>query len=115
MPLRWSTRINRPNTVWPHHLVVLMRNDVTMPDKCAWCVELCPDAGDLARIGGDRVLEADLPGLRRPHIAAELDGVHRLTCPRIEYQRLPVHHFKRHLVDMHGVGIGCEVVELPHL
>ena len=59
------TRLNRPDPVRPHHLVVLVLDDVAVPDELARRVELRPDAGHLARIGDDGVLEAGLPGLGR--------------------------------------------------
>ena len=47
---------------------------------------------------------------------AELDSRHaaRLVAGS-SYQSLPVHDFKDNLVDVHGVGIRGEVVELPDL
>src|SRR5512132_2990985 len=56
--------------VGPHHLVVLMLHDMAVPDEASGHVELRLDAGDLARIDGDGVLEATFPGLGR-HVLAE--------------------------------------------
>ena len=77
-------------------------------------VELRPDAGDLARVGDDRVLEAGLPRLRRRDVAVELDRLHRLAVV-VEHESLAVHHLEDHLVDVHRVRVGGGVVELPDL
>ena len=50
-----------------HHLVVLMREDMAVPDVAARFVECGLDAGDLSGEGGDHVLGRilDIPlGLR---------------------------------------------------
>ena len=52
-----------------------------------------------------------LPGSR---IADELGRWNGLTI-FIDYQCLPVYHFEGHLMNVHGVGIGGEVIELPNL
>ena len=78
-------------------------------------VELCPNAGDLAWIGGNRVFEAGLPGFRRPRTPLSWTGCTGSPVFGSSTRRFPVHHFKDHLVDVHGVGIGGEVVELPNL
>ena len=56
-------RLLRSDAVRPHHLVVLMLDDVAVPDELAGFLELRPDAGDFTRISGDRVLEAAFPSL----------------------------------------------------
>ena len=61
-----------PMRIRPHHLVVLVLDDVAVPDELAGLVELGADAGDLAGIGDDRVLEAGLPGFGRSGGAREL-------------------------------------------
>src|SRR5262249_29586165 len=40
--------LNRPDLVWPHHLVVLVLDDVAVPDEPARRLEFRPDADDLA-------------------------------------------------------------------
>ena len=89
---------HRPDVVRPHHLVVLVLDDVAVPDIQASDVEPGLDAGDLVRIGDDRVLEARLPGFRRSGGSAE---------------RLPVDDLELHQVDVDGVGVGREIVDLP--
>jgi hypothetical protein len=49
--LRRLARLHRSNPVRPHHLVILVLNDVAVPDELAGRVELGLYAGDLARIG----------------------------------------------------------------
>src|SRR5512132_4086421 len=56
--------------VGPHHLVVLMLHDMAVPDEAAGHVELGLDAGDLARVDDDHVLEATSPRRGR-HVMAE--------------------------------------------
>ena len=38
-------RAEPADAVWPHHLVVLVLDDVAVPDELAGCVELQPHAG----------------------------------------------------------------------
>jgi hypothetical protein len=58
------------DSVGPHHLVVLMLDDMTVPDEAAGHVELRLNARDLAGIGNDGVLETRFPGRGR-HVLAE--------------------------------------------
>jgi hypothetical protein len=51
-------RLHWTDAVRSHHFVVLVFDDVAMPDELARGVEPGPDAGDLPRIGDDRILEA---------------------------------------------------------
>src|SRR5215208_136884 len=88
-----------PDAVRPHHLVVLVFEDVAVPDEQAGAVEQRLHARDLVRVGDDGVLATGLPGLRGPgsrladHLAAEdLEG---------------------HLVDVDRMSVGGEVVQLP--
>src|SRR6188474_3587012 len=52
------------DAVRPHHFIVLVLDDVAMPDELAGRIELRPHASDLSGIGNHGVLEASLPGLR---------------------------------------------------
>src|SRR6266542_2938350 len=54
--------------VWPHHLVVLVLDDVAMPHVASREVEQGLDPGDLVRVGDDHVFVARLPGFRRPGV-----------------------------------------------
>ena len=83
-----------------HHLVVLVLEDVAVPDEEPGVVEARLDAGDLVGVGDDRVLVAGLPRLGGPSRSAE---------------RLPVHDLELHLVDVDRVGVLGEVVDLPEL
>ena len=74
-----------------HHLVVLVFEDVAVPDVEAGQVEVGPDARDLAGIGDDGVLGAGFPGLGWANRSAD---------------HLPIHHFEFHQVQMDGMGIG---------
>ena len=50
----------RSDAEWNHHLVVFMFNDMAVPDVQAFPVEGRINAGNLTRIGDDRVLPAGL-------------------------------------------------------
>src|SRR5512134_2027680 len=110
------TALLRADPVWPHHLVVLVLDDVAVPDVLARCVELCPEASDFAWIRYGCILQAVLPGLGRPRVPGFRDSGNLagflILC---EGDRLPVDHLEGYLVDMHGVRIGREVVEFPIL
>src|SRR6266545_7663048 len=88
------------DAVRPHHLVVLVLDDVAVPHVEPGEVEPRLDPSDLLRIGDHRVLVAGLPALRLPQIAVE---------------RLSVHHLEHHLVDVDRVRVLREVPELPDL
>src|SRR5512145_797116 len=106
-------RLDRPDAIRPHHLVVLVLDDVAMPDELTRRVELRPHACDLARISDNGILETALPGLGRRYIAVKLKRFQNLTAI-IQDQTLAVHHLKRYLVDVYRVRITCGVVELPY-
>ena len=55
------TRLHRSDAEGPHHLVVLMLDDVTVPCVLAGLVELGADARDLAGVRGHGVFEPRLP------------------------------------------------------
>ena len=95
-----------------HHLVILMLNNVAMPDELASLVELRSDAGNFTRIGGDRILEAALPGFGRSGIPNQTRWGLSLAV-RIRFECLTVHNFKCHFVDVHRVRIRREIVKLP--
>src|SRR5258707_90961 len=67
-PFAWSPPISdsdmrvleRTDRVWPHHLVVFVLEDVTVPDVLASTIETCLDPDDFARIANHRVLRAAL-------------------------------------------------------
>ena len=81
----WSIQILWIDAIGPHHLVVLVLDDVTMPDELPGHIEFCPDACDLARVSDNRILQTHLPGFRQSDRAAELDRLHRLACFLISY------------------------------
>ena len=56
----------------PHHLVVFVLDDMTMPDKKPWQVVLGLDSRDLAGIGDDRILETGFTGLWRSGLASSI-------------------------------------------
>jgi len=57
-------RLHWPDSVRPHHLVVLVLDDVAVPNKLPGVDEAHPQSGDLPWIGDDRVLPSVLPGRR---------------------------------------------------
>ena len=59
-----------PDEVGSHHLVVLVFNDVAVPDIQPRKIKQGFDARDLFRVGDDGVLEAGLPAFRRSGGAA---------------------------------------------
>src|SRR5918995_4038018 len=67
--------LNWPDPVRPHHLVVLVLDDVAVPDELSSVPELHADPGYLARVGDHRVLEPTLPGLGSAWRSRELDVV----------------------------------------
>src|SRR5215217_7020251 len=67
------TGLLRADAVRAHHLVVLVLDDVAVPDELAGRVELGPDAGDLTWVGDDGVLDAAFGRLGRDGVAVELD------------------------------------------
>jgi hypothetical protein len=54
-------RLNRSDTVWPHHLIVLVLKDVAMPYVLASIVECHFYPCNLAGISNDRILAASFP------------------------------------------------------
>ena len=68
-----------PDAVGPHHFVVLVLDDVAVPDELAGVGEPQPQPGHLARVGDHGVLPAVLPGLRRGRVASELDRLDDLA------------------------------------
>ena len=91
--LIWLTRLNGTDAVWPHHLIVFVLYDVTMPNELPGRVELHPHACDLAGIRNYGVLETVFPRLGRPGyrsgndlnllvVLVHDDGIFPLTlCP----------------------------------
>ena len=71
-------RLDWSDAIRPHHLVVLMLNDVAVPDELTGCIKLSSYACDLARVRDNGVLEPGFPGLAWAHIAGELHWLHRL-------------------------------------
>ena len=92
--------VSGPDPIRPHHLVVLVLDDVAMPNEQAGTVEERLHACDFAGVGDHGVLAAALPALRGAGDA---------------FKRLPVHHLEGDLVDVDRVGVRGEVVELPDL
>src|SRR5678815_5577638 len=96
--LLWCPGLNRPDPVWSHHLVVLVLDDVAVPDELARRVELRPHSRHLARIGDDGILEARFPGLGRcwrgPRDDLDLMGV------LVDQDNLSVDDLEDNLVDV---------------
>src|SRR5215218_441144 len=90
-----------PDAVGPHHLVVLVFEDVAVPDEQSGAVEQRLHARDLVWVGDDGVLATGLPALRWA----------RGSVP----DRLAADDLKGHLVYVDRMGVGGEVVELPDL
>src|SRR5215211_6331700 len=90
-----------PDAVGPHHLVVLVFEDVAVPDEQSGAVEQRLHARDLVWVGDDVVLATGLPALRWA----------RGSVP----DRLAADDLKGHLVYVDRVGVGGEVVQLPDL
>ena len=63
------TRLHRADTVRPHHFVVLVLDNVAVPDELARRIELGAHAGDLAGVGDDRVFPAIFPSFRSARVA----------------------------------------------
>ena len=85
------------DAVGPHHLVVLVLEDVALPDVEPLDVEGGVHAGDLAGVRDDGVLPAGLGELGR---AGALQGARR----RIE--GLAIDHLELHQVEVDRVGVG---------
>ena len=84
--------------------VVLVLEDVAVPDEETLAIELRLDAGHLARIGDDRVLEAGLPRIGAiSGTLVQLDGLNHLALP-IQSQLLAVDHLELHDLAR-GAGI----------
>ena len=108
------TRLHGPDAIQAHHLVVLVLDDVAVPDELAGVGEPQPQPGHLAGVGDDGVLPAALPGLGRVGLPASWTGW--MTSPLSRQgEALPVDDLEGDLVDVHRVGVGGGVVELPDL
>jgi hypothetical protein len=92
--------LDRTDSEWPHHFVVLVLDDVAMPHELPGVIEFSPDAGDFTRIGDDGVLEPGFPWFRGDDVAGQLEGLDRIAV-RVQYQSLTVHDFEHHLMDVH--------------
>ena len=100
----------RADAVRPHHLVVLVLDDVAVPDELAGRRESRAHPRDLSRIRDDVVLDAGLPGLgRRYPVCLE----RATSSPSSTRPFRP--DLERHLVDVHRVRIAREVEHLPDL
>src|SRR6266702_1065533 len=100
----------RTDTHRPHHLVVLVRDDVAVPEKKSGDVELGLHACKHARVDEDGVLGPDFSSLWRRGCTAELG-----RSIRSDRDRLAVDYFELHLVDMNRMGVLGEIVDLPGL
>src|SRR5215207_10480937 len=95
-----AAAVSGPDAIRAHHLVVLVLEDVAVPDEQAGAVEERLHARDLAGVGDHGVLATELPALGRTGDAVE---------------RLAVFYLEGDLVDVDRVGVLGEVVELPDL
>src|SRR4029077_17070953 len=78
----WCIDSSRNNRKWPHHVVVLVFDDMAVIDvglrrsHACWQIILRANRGELAGICFHRVLEAALRWIRRPHRAGcEWSGI----------------------------------------
>jgi hypothetical protein len=78
-----------------------MFNDMAVPDEQTRIIEQGLDPCDFGRISDDHVFETPFPVFRRP------------PSPAIKF--LAIDYLKLHLVDMDGMSICIEVVDLPDL
>src|SRR5512135_3542036 len=93
-------RLRRSDAVRPHHFVVLVLDDVAVPDELAGRRERRFDAGDLARQRDDGVLAAAFPRLRPACRRIRIGLYDPRTGLRIlvsERDLLPVDHLERYL------------------
>src|SRR5512143_1938555 len=82
---------------------------MAVPHEEAGDVEVRLDSGKAAGIHEDGILGPGFPCFRRNGAAAKLR-----SSVRADLDRLPVDHLELHLVDVDGMGILGEVVDLPH-
>src|SRR6185369_2525560 len=101
----------RTDTHRPHHLVVLVRNYVAVPDKETGDVELGLHAGNHTRIDEDGVLGPGFPGLGPGNSA----GDELRSSIRRDINRLAVDYFELRLMNVNRVGVLGEIVDLPGL
>src|SRR5206468_12370112 len=102
----WSamlrTRGLRSDPIRPHHLVVLVLHDMAVPHVEAGQIEPGLHPGDLPGVGDHGVLVAGLPALRSSGGTAGAEP-------------LPVDDLELNLVNVDGVSVHGEVVDLPDL
>ncbi len=102
----------RSHSQYPHHLVVLVFEHVAVPHELPRDIESGVEAGDLAQMGNDGVLEASLPGLGREGLVHQL--CRRRRYPFCVYdQGLPIDHLEHGLVEVNCVSVSGEVVDFP--
>jgi len=82
----------------PHHLVILMFDDVAVPDVVAGQIKLHLDPSYFARIGDDRIFETGFPRFWLLHAIGPTSK-----------------HLKFHQVNMNGVSILGEIMDRPLL
>src|SRR5262249_8353992 len=101
-PITGSRSLGRDD-VRPHHLVVLVLDDVAVPDVQSRYVERGPDGRDVSGVGEDGMLEARFPRLD--------DRVHRLEAG----DGPPTHDLEPYHMHVDRMPVLGEVVDLPIL
>ena len=74
----WSINRDRSNMKRPHHFIVFMLNNMTMPDIIASKVKLHFDSSNFTRIGNDSVFKTGLPRHGSIRSTTEWLSIHNL-------------------------------------
>src|SRR5579862_1062723 len=107
--LRWSNHFERP-----HHFIVLMFNNVTVPDVSAGVsLESNDDARDHRWLRADRIFPSRLARIGR-HGQAQAGKLFRPHISR-RVESLSIENQKTHHMQMDGMGIVGEVDQIPDL
>src|ERR1700733_5702065 len=102
------------NFVGPHHLVVLVFENMAVPDVAAGeSLERNNDPRDHAWVGADRVFPAGLRRSRRNSRAGEADRPFVLKFESVE--RPAVEYLKPHQVQMNRVSVFRQIHHPPDL
>src|SRR5574337_75510 len=105
-------RLLGADAVGPHHLIVLVLDDVAVPGELAGIREAPADAGDLAGVGDHRVLETGFPGFRWLGVRRRQPDLAR---PFVDEDVLAIDDLEGDLVHVDRMGVAGRIVELPEL
>src|ERR1700735_1689980 len=90
--------------VWPHHLVVLMLQQMTVPDVASGIsLEWNNDPRDRARRSAYCVLHSGFIRIRRKSRARVANSLFQQIL--VDIQRAPVQDLKPHQMEMNGMGV----------